>query len=826
MWRLTTDRGRQVWEEPAAGGLPPAGTPDGDAARAVVAAVDTARSEYVTTRMAQAHAGDKVLRALAAAGLLGCPSTTKGADGGNDEIGEGGSGGDGYGVPRPALPLDASSAAGPDVDAALQRGVAYFSTLQLSDGHWAGDYGGPLFLMPGLIIVAYVSGTLLGDATTAEMVRYLSLHANDDGGYGLHIEGPSTVFGTALCYVSLRLLGMTADAPVAAAARGWLLAAGGAAGIPSWGKFWLALLGVYEWGGLNPLTPEMWLLPYGLPVHPGRYWIHCRAVYLPMSYLYGRRATYEGDALTAALREELYVQRYADISWPALRNHCSPTDTFIDRPVAQKALWAVLSAFEAVPFPGKAALRRRALDETLRHVRAEDANTHYIDIGPVNKTLNMAVEWFAHDLPSPPPRRGTSPPPPRVAAHAARLRDYLWLAEDGMKMQGYNGSQLWDTAFASQALVRAGLSGRSATLRSAHAYVEVSQVRADVPDREVFYRHPSKGAWPFSTVDHGWPIADCTAEGLKAALALAAAGAAPPPNAPGGLEPSRLRDAVDMLLSYHNPGSGGWATYELTRSYAWVEALNPSEVFGDIMIDYPYVECTSAAVTALLAFRDAPAAVVGPGAATYRAAEVAAAISSGVAFVVRSQRPDGSWYGSWGVCFTYAAFFAIDVLVAAGVVLPPSSSDAAAGGSDGGGDDGSGGRMSGGSGTYGASLRAGCAFLASVQRPDGAWGETYESCVTGTYVQAPAGQVVHTAWALGSLAKADWPDAGAVTAAASWLAAAQEPSGDWPQQRITGVFNKNCMITYANYRSIFPIWALAEYRHYMERRAGRGGVGQ
>lgn len=30
----------------------------------------------------------------------------------------------------------------------------------------------------------------------------------------------------------------------------------------------------------------------------------------------------------------------------------------------------------------------------------------------------------------------------------------------------------------------------------------------------------SKGAWPFSTRDHGWPIADCTGEGLTAALAV------------------------------------------------------------------------------------------------------------------------------------------------------------------------------------------------------------------------------------------------------------------------------------------------------------------
>jgi hypothetical protein len=31
---------------------------------------------------------------------------------------------------------------------------------------------------------------------------------------------------------------------------------------------------------------------------------------------------------------------------------------------------------------------------------------------------------------------------------------------------------------------------------------------------------------------------------------------------------------------------------------------------------------------------------------------------------------------------------------------------------------------------------------------------------------------------------------------------AQEASGDWPQQHISGVFNRNCMITYANYRRV------------------------
>lgn len=60
---------------------------------------------------------------------------------------------------------------------------------------------------------------------------------------------------------------------------------GGAQWTTSWGKFWLAVLGVYAWEGMNPMPPEMWLLPYsswtGIGwLHPGRFWCHCRMVRL------------------------------------------------------------------------------------------------------------------------------------------------------------------------------------------------------------------------------------------------------------------------------------------------------------------------------------------------------------------------------------------------------------------------------------------------------------------------------------------------------------------------------------------------------------------
>jgi squalene cyclase len=44
-----------------------------------------------------------------------------------------------------------------------------------------------------------------------------------------------------------------------------------------------------------------------------------------------------------------------------------------------------------------------------------------------------------------------------------------------------------------------------------------------------------------------------------------------------------------------------------------------------------------------------------------------------------------------------------------------------------------------------------------------------------------------------------------------FLLSRQATNGDFPQEGITGVFSKTCMITYTSYRNVFPIWAMQRY---------------
>lgn len=57
-------------------------------------------------------------------------------------------------------------------------------------------------------------------------------------------------------------------------------------------------------------------------------WCYCRMVYMPMSYLYGKRFVASTTPLILQLREELYDQPYHQINWQKMR-HCCASVTLI-----------------------------------------------------------------------------------------------------------------------------------------------------------------------------------------------------------------------------------------------------------------------------------------------------------------------------------------------------------------------------------------------------------------------------------------------------------------------------------------------------------------
>jgi len=320
--------GRQMWYHSSTH-APPKGTPGGGAGPGFSAAHSPNSADLLFRAQMSERWQQKDAKAAGAEAAKAAASVAAARAGGpvpSDEDGgaagpSGVTGGDG---------LKAS------VLQAARRAVAFYQTIQCEDGHWAGDYGGPMFLMPGLVVTWYVTGrleALLSPAKCRAMAVYIRNHQQADGGWGTHIESPSTMFGSTLNYVALRILGAAPDDKQCVLGRAFMRAHGGALYTSSWAKLWLCVLGVMDWRGHNPVPPEMWLLPDWLPFHPGRLWCHCRMVYLPMCYLYGTNFSYAAastDPLVLSLRKELYPEGadYASLPWDASRHWVADIDNY------------------------------------------------------------------------------------------------------------------------------------------------------------------------------------------------------------------------------------------------------------------------------------------------------------------------------------------------------------------------------------------------------------------------------------------------------------------------------------------------------------------
>jgi squalene-hopene/tetraprenyl-beta-curcumene cyclase len=154
----------------------------------------------------------------------------------------------------------------------------------------------------------------------------------------------------------------------------------------------------------------------------------------------------------------------------------------------------------------------------------------------------------------------------------------------------------------------------------------------------------------------------------------------------------------------------------------------------------------------------------------------------GLRYLRREQRPDGSWFGRWGVNYVYGT----------GGVLPAFRSARR---------DMSKGRF-----------RRAAAWLRDRQNADGGWGETcasYDDPALAGRGQSTASQ---TAWGLIGLLAADAPNEG-IAGGVRWLVERQEEDGQWQEPQFTGTgFPGDFYIKYHLYRNYWPLTALGRYR--------------
>lgn len=650
---------------------------------------------------------------------------------------------------------------------AAQKGADFLELLQDKNGIFPCQYKGPMFMTIGYVVSCYFTKIEIPEPYRVEMIRYIVNTAHPvDGGWGLHSIDKSTCFGTTMNYVVLRLLGLPADHEVCVRARKTLHRLGGALGNPHWGKAWLSLLNIYEWEGVNPAPPELWLIPYEVPIHPGRWWVHTRAIYLPLGYLSSSRSKCELDPLLEELRNEIYLPRqlpYKSIDFSKHRNNVCGVDLYYPHTKVLDVLnWGMVK-YEKYIRPKW--LLKYANDYLYKLIQKECQNSDYLCIAPINFAFNMIVTYIEE-----------GPNSDAFNKFKFRMNDVLFHGPQGMTIMGTNGVQVWDVAFMVQYFFMAGLVDNPKyhnMIRKGYHFLVRSQFDDDCVEGS--FRDKRKGGWPFSTKPQGYTVSDCTAEALKAIIMVK--------NHPSfgdvkdAIKDENLFDAIDVLLGIQNTGSfefGSFASYERTKSTTLLELINPAEVFNNIMVEYPYVECTDSSVLGLTYFAKYY---------NYKSDQIRFVIDNAVNYIKRAQNPvDGSWYGSWGICYTYASMFALEALNSIGLTY--ENSDV---------------------------VKRGCDFLISKQLPDGGWSESMKSSETCTYVNTESSLLVQTSWALIGLILADYPDKDAITKGIKLLMSRQLPKGEWEFEYIEGVFNHSCAIEYPTYKFLFPIKALGLY---------------
>ena len=519
--------------------------------------------------------------------------------------------------------LDAGLA---DVETAIGRSTDYLLAKQHPDGYWCGELEADSMLEADYIFlhVLLESGDpgRLKRAFT-EMMRY----QNEDGSWSIYPGGPGNVSLAVKCYLSAKLMGMSADAPELAKAREWILEHGGVTECNTFTKMYLCALGQYDYDAVPAIPPEIVLFPnwFYFNIYEISSW--SRSILVPLAIIYAKKPfkkispeqgideLFVGGRANATLR--LRMDRKKIISW---RNFF----LILDR---------LMHLAEAVHIrPLRSLAIKRAEKWMLERLEMTDG------LGAIYPAMMNAIIALRC--------LGYSEDDPQVI----RARDEFEklgieepaseaLPEPTFRMQPCM-SPVWDTAQTLFALGEAGVSRTDPRLLNAADWLLSKEVRHK-GDWAVKVRNAEPGGWYFEFNNEFYPDTDDTAQVLL--------GLSKVDNPRERYQIQVAERAIDWEFAMQCK-NGGWGSFDKDNTKMIFQYIPFAD--HNAMLDPPTVDITGRILETL---------------AAYGYTRKDKRIERAIKFIYDEQEPDGSWFGRWGVNYLYGTFLVLRGLEAIGV---------------------------------------------------------------------------------------------------------------------------------------------------------------
>ncbi|MFF5970859.1 squalene--hopene cyclase [Streptomyces sp. NPDC012769] len=171
---------------------------------------------------------------------------------------------------------------------AAERSVAHLLGRQDAEGWWKGDLETNVTMDAEDLLLRQFLGILDPDTTRAAAL-HIRGEQREDGTWATFYGGPGELSATIEAYVALRLAGDPPDAPHMARASAWIRARGGIAEARVFTRIWLALFGWWRWDDLPELPPELVFLPSWFPLNIYDFGCWARQTIVPLTVVSAKR---------------------------------------------------------------------------------------------------------------------------------------------------------------------------------------------------------------------------------------------------------------------------------------------------------------------------------------------------------------------------------------------------------------------------------------------------------------------------------------------------------------------------------------------------------